>query len=489
MRPLSARPRLSLPTLACGALLSACGGPASTPTEKAGEDSAPAADTGPSGPQPWTRALPASAQSFPAVRGFATRRLIVHLHSPWSHDACDGNGFEEGVLNEPCLQDLRAGLCDAGVDLAFVTDHPAHAAYQPYDQLWHSRAGDQPLLDGAAAIGNTITCADGRALHWMPGIEDELMPLGLRAHVSADPVENDAMYNRFDAEAIDAVEAVGALPFIAHTEQRQLDSLRAQVEAGVVGVELFNLHAAFDPDLRAEFLGLERADWLGAIGPMTSPTGAAEPDLFMLAVLREQTPSVGLWDALNTELDVVGVAGTDAHQNVLPTSLRDGERGDSYRRMLRWFNNEVRVPAAEADDPLAWRRALAAGRAAVVFELLGSPVGWDVRVEGSRTLELGETAAWADHPGAVLQVACPRLAAASPKGEEAPQIDAVVFKDGVEWARGCAAHPLDGPGAYRVRFDVVPHHLRPFLGDDPAPWLISYPWIYTNPIRLRGAGR
>jgi hypothetical protein len=48
---------------------------------------------------------------------------------------------------------------------------------------------------------------------------------------------------------------------------------------------------------------------------------------------------------------------------------------------------------------------------------------------------------------------------------------------------------LDGPGAYRVRFDVVPHHLRPFLGDDPAPWLISYPWIYTNPIRLRGAGR
>ena len=488
MRPHAHRTGLSSLTLICAGLVCACGGTPG-PTPKADADSGPHIDTGPSGPQPWSGSLPPSGGVFPTVRGMATRRLIVHLHSPWSHDACDGRGYEDGVLDEACLQDLRAGLCAAGVDLAFVTDHPAHAAAQPFDALWHSRAGDQPLMDEGVQIGNTIGCPDGRALHWMPGIEDELMPVGLRAHVSADPVENDALYNRDDADAIAAVRGVGALPFIAHTEQRQLDVLRAQVASGVVGVELFNLHAAFDPDLRAEFLGLERADWLAAIAPMTAPTGTAEPDLFMLAVLREQTPSVPLWDALNTTAEVVGVAGTDAHQNVLPTLLRDGERGDSYRRMLRWFNNEVRVLEGQADDPLAWRAALAAGRAAVVFEVLGTPIGWDVRVEGSTTLEMGESAPWAAHPGAALVVDCPRVSPRSPQGDEPAEIRALVFKDGAEWAQGCGRHPLDGPGAYRVRFDVVPHHLRPFLGDDPDPWLVSYPWIYTNPIRLRAGER
>ena len=58
---------------------------------------------------------------------------------------------------------------------------------------------------------------------------------------------------------------------------------------------------------------------------------------------------------------MIGTAGTDAHQNVLPILLRDGERGDSYRRMLRWFSNMVLVESGEP-TPATAQAALEAGR-------------------------------------------------------------------------------------------------------------------------------
>lgn len=483
-RPVLARPGLAR---ALGPLLLtvACGGAEGPAKPRAAADSADSGGAGPSGPQPWSSSLLPSSTVFPSVRGAETRRLIVHLHSPWSHDACDGAGFEDGVFDESCLADLRRGLCEAGIDLAFVTDHPAHAGERPFAELMLSRAGDAAIEDGGALIGNRLRCDDGRAVAWMPGIEDELMPIGLRAHVSDDPAVNIDVYNRTDSEAFAAVMAAGAAPFVAHTEQRPLELLRQHQRDGLAGLELFNLHAAFDPDLRSEYLGLEKADWLARIAPMTAPTGSAEPDLFMLAVLIEQAVSVEKWDALQQTGEAVGVAGTDAHQNVLPTQLRDGDRGDSYRRMLRWFSNQVRLPAgAAADDPLAQRAALLAGRSAVVFEILGTPIGWDLRVEGgAELLEMGSTSSFS--PGMSLVLDCPRLAPTSPQGEEAPEVEALIFKDGAEWARGCGAHPIEGPGVYRARFDLRPLHLRPFLGDAPEPWLGVYPWIYTNPIRLR----
>ncbi len=51
-------------------------------------------DTADVGPRevPWSRGVPALD---PGPRGYQARRSIVHLHSPWSHDACDGQGIDE----------------------------------------------------------------------------------------------------------------------------------------------------------------------------------------------------------------------------------------------------------------------------------------------------------------------------------------------------------------------------------------------------------
>jgi hypothetical protein len=444
-------------------LLSACTGDAPDPLDTA---------TGPR-EVPWSRGVPVLD---PAPRGYAYRRSIVHLHSPWSHDACDGQGIDDqGNVNQECLDDFRSGLCDAGIDFAFVTDHPSHSAEQPYDALTHARPGDEIV-----AGGSWIPCDDGRRSLFMPGIEDELMPVALDRHVAGDdPLENDRIYNQDDTEAITAEIEAGGAVMIAHTEQRDVTQLLAQQADGITGLEIFNLHASFAPDIRGDFLGLDPLGWATDIAPFTSPDATGEPDLFVLGVLEEQTVSVDKWDTLLAAGPAVGVAGTDAHQNVLAIDLRDGERGDSYRRMLRWFSNWV---LAEGDDPASAQAALESGRVWVVFEILGTPDHLDFSVTDTDggTVEMGGEAT-----GGTLHVSCPTLHRDSPRGLEEPEISVVVYKDGAQWQTGCGDFELDGPGSYRMRAEIVPNHLVPFMGDEPDPYRRPFPWLYSNAIRVR----
>src|SRR5262245_17155713 len=75
--------------------------------------------------------------------------------------------------------------------------------------------------------------------------------------------------------------------------------------------------------------------------------GGPEPDLALLSFLTPNTPGIERWNQLLADgKHVPATAGSDAHENALPVMLADAERGDSYRRVLRWFSNVVLV-----DDP------------------------------------------------------------------------------------------------------------------------------------------
>jgi hypothetical protein len=67
------------------------------------------------------------------------------------------------------------------------------------------------------------------------------------------------------------------------------------------------------------------------------------PDLAPLGFVAPNEPSIVALEGLGQTLRLTISAGTDAHQNVLPNKASDGERIDSYRRMIRWFNNRVRL--------------------------------------------------------------------------------------------------------------------------------------------------
>ena len=170
--------------------------------------------------------------------------------------------------------------------------------------------------------------------------------------------------------------------------------------------------------------------------------------------------------------------GTDAHQNVLNLELRDGERGDSYRRMLRWFSNWLMV---EEDSLEAYESALRAHRMALVFEILGTPAGFDFYLEdeGGTRWEMGS-----DAPVGEITVSCPTLATGSPRGLEEPEISVEVYRNGELWQSDCGSYEATGPAAYRVQVSMVPHHLTDFLGEEPEAWVKTYPWIYSNGIRV-----
>jgi len=323
-----------------------------------------------------------------------------------------------------------------------------------------------------------IHCDSGHDVVWLPGFEGDMMPVAMDEQAGTNADDHARIYNNPGSDTITAARAAGGIVLMSHTEGHALDELETLQDGGLQGTELFNVHAMFSPTIRGNALGLDPYSWLSDAGPFIDPDTSAVPDLFFLAVLQEEIPAVQRWDAMLQRGRVIGTAGTDAHQNVLPTTLADGERGDSYRRVISWFTN---VLLARGTDPGDAEEALSEGRLYAAFEALGTPEHFDFHLldDQGRVYEMGS-----DAPSGRLVVSCPHLAAQSPRGEQDPEITVTVFRDGEPWKTGCGVYAADGPHVYRVRVDMVPWHLRPFLGDDPDPWMHSYPWIYSNAIRV-----
>ncbi len=427
---------------------------------------------------PWTREVsPLDLR----LRDRHWQRGIVHLHSPWSHDACDGEGIVDGEPNQQCLADFRAALCDNALDFGFITDHPAHMAFQAYeDLLWiDAEAGDQPWPDTTAPVANQMACPSGHNVLLAPGLEDELMPVLLDRHMAGTDEERDAAYNGSSPETIALYEELGGPTLVAHPEGRSRDAMLAHQDAGLIGTEAFNLHAMVDPNIREDDLGLDGLAWISDVAVFLDPYSTLTSDLIFLGFVEPQLTNLAHWDALSARGPMTGVAGSDAHRNSLPMLMADGERVDSYRRMLRWFSNWLLTDSTAPDD---LESALRAGRNLIVFEAFGRPTDPDVhvRAEGGEVAEIGS-----EVTGGTLVVSCDTLSQDSPRGLQAPEIHTTVFKDGEFWAEGCGEHTLDGPGVYRVGVDITPWHLVDFLDGD-STWIRRVPWLLYNPVRHTG---
>lgn len=439
----------------------------------------------------WEKRLPpASELGTGSARGLVPARGIVHLHSPYSHDACDGMPRDaSGVPNEPCLQHLRAALCAERIDYAALTDHDDSMADEEFTTLFSMRTGDTPVMNGSGEqIASRIHCDDGHEVLVTIGTENDLMPIMLDRHVPGTVAERHAIYNGTDATAIAAMRDAGALIWVAHSEQHPTDELRTIAPNGI---ELYNLHANLDPDIRKDYLGLESAGAIAAAVEFADTNeGGPEPDLALLSFLSPNTPGLTRWnELLGDGRHVSATAGSDAHENALPVMLADGERGDSYRRVLRWFGNIVLV--TDPGDITQIEAALAKGRLFSVFEVMGSPEGFDVYATGASTAELGDTIA----VGGTLHVTVPKV-----RGLDAslpvPEIKATVWhidSAGVTQVATGTGSPsrtleveLTRPGAYRVEISIIPRHLGPYLRDLGTEYADhELPWIYANPIYVQ----
>ncbi|HUP20281.1 MAG TPA: hypothetical protein VM778_10060 [Gemmatimonadota bacterium] len=468
--------------LAAVALALAACGPA-----RGGADGVPA----------WPDTLPGAA-SFGAPRGFTPARAILHLHSFWSHDACDGEPFdpETGEPDLECHARLRAALCAANVDVAYVTDHDRHVwrARSMEEALYH-RPGDVlvPAEAGGPPVANRIACAgDGGGVLLRAGSEALLMTIGLDSLPAvADSIARRDWFRRIGPDAPERFRAHGAVVLFPHPEDASLAEIAA---LGPDLIEVYNPHANFAPKHR-ESQGLSRLGAIFGLLPFYTRTTPAHPDLALLAIFHANRSAIDRWDALLAAgRRVYGYGASDAHENALPWPMSDGLRGDAYARMIPWVTNALLVPDGdEAARVAALEDAVRAGRFYVTIEAWGTPSGFDFHLETpDGGVEMGGAASFA--PGQRLVVEPPRVvlggfAVDTVAALEPPEVRLRLIRIAPGGGREIVAegprpmvHPVDAPGAYRVEVAVVPRHLAPYLGGHAGKYLREVVWIYSNPI-------
>lgn len=417
------------------------------------------------------------------ARGFLDRRGLIHAHSIYSHDACDYSPQDDaGVYNQGCLTAFREGLCAQKMDFVMVTDHNTSFSMNEFPDvlLYRESEGDKLIERGGAPVANRMHCADTDPVTVLAGTESKSLQVGFERHVGATPEERQENYGKFTPEVLQAFNDAGAVNLLMHTEEWSIEELMSE---HVQGFEMFNLHANAIVGA-GPLVGLIAT----ATRDNTDPS-LPHPDLILAPVISEDPIYLTKWGTvLSRGAKRVTTMGTDCHNNTFKTLLADGERIDSYRRMMGWFSNHLLVRPAEDGswDDTSLKEALTAGRLYGAIEMFGVPEGFDYHaVVGDKVHEMGETVA----AGATLNITAPHVAHLDPK-LEAPVIIARLLKaredgwDEVATSQTNLSFTVKEPGAYRAEIRIVPNHLKPSLGDYAeqltAPGGVF--WVYSNAI-------
>jgi hypothetical protein len=417
------------------------------------------------------------------ARGLLDRKGLIHAHSVYSHDACDNQPLEaDGGINQPCFEDFRRDLCRAKHDFVFLTDHSTHFSEFEFPDvlLYRADRGDRLVTHGAGPTANWADCPGAPPALVMAGTETEpMMAVGLEAHVPT----RDAVYGQSGAAALEATRAAGAVTLVAHTERwtpEQLTSLPLD------GFEMYNLHRSSlkNGGVAADLLfnKVEKGDF----------DGLPDPDAFFTAFTLDDAAYETTWGTtLARGVKRVTTMGTDCHRNSFPQLLQDGERVDSYRRMMIGFSNHLLVtPKADGSwDDRDLKAALRARRLYGSFDFLGTPEGFDFTASaGEAVYEMGDEVSLAQ--GVTLRVSPPRVKDLDP-GAEPPLLRTRLLKareGGWDEVAQTTEAPLEvrvtEPGAYRVEVRITPRHLRPFIGRRGDFIKSERPWVYSNAISV-----
>lgn len=377
---------------------------------------------------------------------------------------------EDGVRDQTCLEDFRSGLCTSKHDFVFLTDHPdAFREYEYPEVLLHDPSRDRLVARGDP-VANRMGCPGGAEPVIVPGLESDLMPVGLERHAS----DRSIAYSEVSTRAVDLLRDENAVVLVAHTENWTAEQLAT---FPIDGFEMYNLHANALRSAGTILELLVRAD-------RKDPT-LPQPDLSFIPIFTEDPAYLVTWgQVLDKGVRRVATMGTDCHRNTFPTILSDGERVDSYRRMMMWFSNHLLVTERPFDDRVL-KEALAAGRLYGVFEVYGYADGFDFFADaGGSTFEMGSEVP----VGAILRVRTPRV-----RGVEVqPTLRMILSRATASGWEVAAESDTDlelgttVAGAYRVEVRVRPTHLAEHLGSfRPTVVREDRVWIYSNPIYVR----
>jgi hypothetical protein len=440
---------------------------------------APAEESVPHGPYDDPRTVVPTSALDP-VRGKVWRRGILHLHSTYSHDGCDNTPLIDDHINQECLTGERAAFCDTAQDFIFLTDHSTlYADYEYPDVLLHRASeGDQLLMREGAPVANRVACPGGGSVLLMAGCEGKWMPIGLERHVGATPDERRAALSNQTAAGAQALKDAGGLVMVMHTEEWDAEGL---LSLPLDGFEMYNTHYNLMANMGTAAL---------LLGKMTkAPETIPVPELALLGIFQERDEYLLPWAQVLLKRKSTTYLGTDAHQNVFKEPTYDGDRLDSFRRMMHWFSNYVQLdPAVIGTDgeDRALKEAVRQGHLFGAFHYLGYPMGFDYHAtRGDDVYEMGDSVKVAD--GTTLHVTLPRVHNPDPanglpgirgrilKATEQGWVEVTSFTQDLSIA-------APGKGVYRAEVRMTPNHLRPWAGTEADKYLGEKVWIYSNPI-------
>jgi hypothetical protein len=434
-------------------------------------------------PPTWTPGIVYATARGPNSRGFLDRKGLVHAHSIYSHDACDNRPQDDaGVYDQSCLTDFRRDLCTAKLDYVFLTDHGDSFVDNEFPAVLLHRAseGDELLSHDGQPTANRLNCPGGVPALVMAGTETGTMPVGLERHLGT-PSTRRAVYGGKNAASIEQAKDAGAVALVAHTEDWTPEELSA---LPLDGFEMYNLHAN---TIRNAGIAAELVFGKVDLGDFK---GLPEPEAFFTAFTLDDPTYLATWGTvLSRGHRRVTTMGTDCHRNTFRQKLQDGERIDSYRRMMVMFSNHllIRPDAQGGFDDRSLKEALRARRLYGTFDFLGQADGFDFfAAEGPVTKEMGETASLS--AGAVLEVNTPRvreLDAAAP----APTITTRLFRareggwdEVASTTEPTLKYSPTQAGAYRAEVRIIPAHLRPHVGRRTDFVKAERPWVMSNAI-------
>lgn len=503
--------------------------PTSTSTTKPPGSSTTPASTTPTSTAPTEAGPPAHVGRFKEAKG------VLHVHSVYSHDACDGDGLPDGSPNAPCLADMRAAPCNVGYDFVNLTDHPAHMnEFSPTENLLYDPSkGDELVMgsDGVSPIGNYVKCSNGKrvlftfgyeALHTLP-LMFEKHPTKYEAYDTSRPLA--------DVQALSAdLKDAGALLALAHSEESDIDP-DLIAKGGAEMMEWYNPHGNFKKTMGTDKVSgnpLTLLGFFGSIGDFLSGSSSgANADLVYLKLLQTwPTEGFTKWREVQKQKFVPGVLGSDVHQNISidpvckgatqalcaaaagsqgsalalliaggQLMMNDGKRLDTYDRIMRWLHNNVLTNDV---SPAGLKDAMRHGRSYGVFSVFGDPTGFYFEGDAAgKALDLGDEAA-----GPVkLTYKVPDVPVPTPGGAQFDAasaknaiVRAVLFRTDATGTKEVVTATSLGavtektvtePGSYHVEVWVKPKHLVGTLGPSAGLADSEYLWFITNPIRVK----
>ena len=449
-------------------------------------------------PRPISHDLPNSLE-LGSPRGQRWARVITHNHSPYSYDACFHGAVQpDGSLDETCLQDLRTSFCRNAIDFTFMTDHPNAMARFEFRALLLLRGNDTEIVaPNGQSVGNHMEACEGGIRPYLTvGFEGQLLALNMNGHLIDE--HRESLYGGETAALVQQLrQQANALVVVPHTESRSLEKLR---EIAPDAIEIYNGHANLDPKIRKQWLNLPPFSHLPDVSTyLVDPFREMSPDLAFLGFLNLNDAYLSRWNELvYGGMPVAGLVGTDSHQNVFAQKVADGESFGSHRRLSRYATNHFLTSEV---SPAAIRQSLQSSQVLVVFEGLGSPVGFDFHAQTAEgeVAELGQSLSLAGS-SITLEVQVPTVHGMHGEQHygvyaEAPVIRAEIRqvmeggKDQVVagiWEGGKHLHwEVNSPGIFRTHIYMRPKHLRGFLPSLEYQSDREYPWIISNHIFIK----